>query len=72
MTKFTFVNSQCNYVHFVLLSDFSTCWKYFMFSERTKKISTLSGAWTEYRGTNQEEMLVPWHRTKAMTLESNG
>lgn len=52
MTKFTFVNSQCNYVHFVLLSDFSTCWKYFMFSERTKKISTLSGAWTEYRGTN--------------------
>ena len=40
MTKFTFVNSQCNYVHFVLFSDFSTCWKYFMFSERTKKIST--------------------------------
>ena len=40
MTKFTFVHSQCNYVHFVLLSDFSTCCKYFMFSERTKKTST--------------------------------
>lgn len=37
MTKFTFVNSECSYIYFVLFSDFSICLKYLTCFERTKK-----------------------------------
>lgn len=50
MTKFTFVNSECSYIYFVLFSDFSICLKYLICFERTKKNVNLHGL--EYRKIN--------------------